>query len=247
VDLNILTLVSQANISKALEVYQFLRDELECMYHQYIECVEFDARGDLIPFSINGGQWGDFLCTIFDEWLAHDTRRVSVRLFDSILATLVDGRPTLCSAGTDCRNYFVIEYNGDVYPCDFYVKKDLKLRNIADTSWNSMLTSRLYESFGLQKQQWSNACENCHYLRFCGGDCQKNRPRRGINSLARSLLCDGWKQFFAHSLPSFRKLAKKIELDRHAAQHLSPPAKNIGRNETCPCGSGKKYKKCCMK
>ncbi|MDP2692744.1 MAG: SEC-C metal-binding domain-containing protein [bacterium] len=26
-----------------------------------------------------------------------------------------------------------------------------------------------------------------------------------------------------------------------------PEADNVGRNEPCPCFSGKKYKKCCMK
>jgi preprotein translocase subunit SecA len=25
----------------------------------------------------------------------------------------------------------------------------------------------------------------------------------------------------------------------------SPPKKKVGRNDPCPCGSGKKYKKCC--
>lgn len=29
-------------------------------------------------------------------------------------------------------------------------------------------------------------------------------------------------------------------------QVVSPEYKNIGRNELCPCGSGKKYKKCCL-
>ncbi|MBI4585332.1 MAG: SEC-C domain-containing protein [Planctomycetes bacterium] len=24
-----------------------------------------------------------------------------------------------------------------------------------------------------------------------------------------------------------------------------PPRQKIGRNDPCPCGSGKKYKKCC--
>jgi len=24
------------------------------------------------------------------------------------------------------------------------------------------------------------------------------------------------------------------------------PTKKVGRNESCPCGSGKKYKKCCL-
>jgi uncharacterized protein YecA (UPF0149 family) len=28
--------------------------------------------------------------------------------------------------------------------------------------------------------------------------------------------------------------------------NLNKPKKKIGRNDPCPCGSGKKYKKCCM-
>ena len=26
-----------------------------------------------------------------------------------------------------------------------------------------------------------------------------------------------------------------------------PPQKKIGRNDPCPCGSGKKFKKCCLR
>ncbi|HDP54206.1 MAG TPA: prepilin peptidase, partial [Bacteroidetes bacterium] len=29
--------------------------------------------------------------------------------------------------------------------------------------------------------------------------------------------------------------------------HYINPLKTIGRNDPCPCGSGKKYKKCCGK
>ena len=31
------------------------------------------------------------------------------------------------------------------------------------------------------------------------------------------------------------------------SNHKLPPEPKIGRNETCPCGSGKKYKQCCLK
>jgi len=44
---------------------------------------------------------------------------------------------------------------------------------------------------------------------------------------------------------------QKIELSRGEGQTEKKPIvrkeKKIGRNEPCPCGSGKKYKKCCGK
>jgi hypothetical protein len=36
------------------------------------------------------------------------------------------------------------------------------------------------------------------------------------------------------------------ELEDSAAQHLAS-ARVVGRNDPCPCGSGKKYKKCCLR
>jgi hypothetical protein len=30
------------------------------------------------------------------------------------------------------------------------------------------------------------------------------------------------------------------------SQRLENPFKGVGRNDPCPCGSGKKFKKCCL-
>ena len=37
------------------------------------------------------------------------------------------------------------------------------------------------------------------------------------------------------------------KLSRALDKHLAPAsAPKVGRNDPCPCGSGKKYKKCCL-
>ena len=78
VEFNALVLVSSANVKRAREVYHYLRDH-GINYHQYIPCVEFDVNGQLLPYSITGREWGDFLCEIFDEWIMRDRRQVSRR------------------------------------------------------------------------------------------------------------------------------------------------------------------------
>ena len=246
-EFNILTLVSQANVHNPLEIYRFLRDEMKCLYHQYIECVEFDQTGKQTEFSIKAQQWGDFLCTLFDEWINNDTNRVSVRLFDSIMSTLIKETPTLCSFSRDCRHYLVVEHNGDVYPCDFYVEENLKLGNIIEDNWSTFLSSPTYEMFGNRKGHYDHECNKCPYVVVCAGDCQKNRLTRGANPHSKSVLCEGWRQFYDHSMPSFRKLVKKLEQKQKRKSQPLSPSRPIGRNDLCPCGSGKKYKKCCMK
>ena len=266
VEFNILVLVSQSNVREAKLVYNYLCDQ-GFMFHQYIPCVEFDESGRLLPFAISGPEWGDFLCGIYDQWCPRDTRRVSVRHFDSILTKMVDGTYNVCCMGRDCRQYFVVEHNGDVYPCDFFVREHLKLGNILEDSWEDLQQSQKYRRFGLMKSQWNDECKDCFCLEYCSGDCLKYRIERPPDDpRTLSLLCEGWKQFYRHTLGGFEKLAGEVRRERQAAQrraHMEArmgaqrrtaapgPAPvphrvgAVGRNDPCPCGSGKKYKNCC--
>jgi uncharacterized protein len=249
VELNILVLVSDANVARGREVYRYLRD-LGFLYHQYIPCVEFDQSGGLLPFAIDGRRWGEFLCEVFDEWIGRDERTVSVRLFDSVVNRLVLGTTNICHMGDDCRQYFVVEYNGDVFPCDFFVEKELKLGNVATDGWSELLRSGVYEEFGRRKSRWNEECDGCAHLALCAGDCLKHRFASRIDAKALSALCAGWKMFYSHSGPGFARLAEEIRRQQGAGSRAVPPARAArepGRNAPCPCGSGRKYKNCCGK
>jgi len=210
VEFNTLTLVNRANVAHPETIYDYLCD-LGILHHQYIECVEFDAEGRQQPFAISGSEWGDFVCRIFDRWYARDAFRVSVRLFDTILAQLVDGISNTCVAGRSCDQYFVVEHNGDIYPCDFHVRHDLLLGNIMQDNWEDLQVSPLYRKFAAAKTAWSPACEVCPWQRFCNGDCPKNRPGA---STSLSHLCSGWKKFYAHTMPRFEELAQEVRRAR---------------------------------
>ena len=46
----------------------------------------------------------------------------------------------------------------------------------------------------------------------------------------------------------FELQKKKFELERNVRKEVSirkAPEEKVGRNDPCPCGSGKKYKNCC--
>ena len=242
VDFNILTLVNSSNVNHGREIYQYLCD-LGVEYHQYIPCVEYDRNGQALPYSITGRQWGEFLNAIFDQWIASDTRKISIRLFDAILNLMVTGECQLCHMGGHCSQYLVVEHNGDVYPCDFFVDADKKLGNIMEDGWERLLASEKYLTFGGQKASWNSRCNECPYLLYCSGDCLKHRFYGGEDPTRLSRLCEGWRIFFEHSLPGFKKLAQEFLLAQ------GRPAGNIpniscGRNDPCFCGSGRKFKKC---
>ncbi len=247
VEHNVLTLITSANVERPREVFHYLLEQ-GLFYQQYIPCVEFDAQGHPLPWTITESQWGDFLCEVFDQWISAAHPEVSVRLFDALLAVLVGEPPALCHLGTDCRSYLVVEYNGDVYPCDFFVNREFLLGNIETDSWASLRGSERYAAFGQQKAAWAGECEGCEYVRFCAGDCLKHRWRYDRNPRRLSWLCAGWRQFYAHALPALGRLADSLRQERQVQRSL--PARGgvpqaVPRNAPCPCGSGRKFKKCC--
>jgi uncharacterized protein len=221
VEFNILVAVNSANVGMARRIYTFLLD-LGIRYHQYIPIVEFDEQGRPLPFSIDGPQWGAFLKGLFEVWYP-DAGRVSIRLFDALLTYLVEGSRILCTMGTDCRQYFLVEHNGDIYPCDFFASPELRLGNIVETDWSALLASRRYEAFGRQKSQWNEACEDCPFLELCMGDCLKHRfygaPGLRSDPANLSWLCSGWKIFYESCLPGFRRIARRIQ--RHRSREMA--------------------------
>lgn len=213
VEFNILTLVTKANVKKGKEVYQFLCDK-GFFYQQYVECIEFNAQGQPLPYAITGEEWGNFLCEIFNEWIKSDIYRVSIRLFDAILSHIVEDQYTICSMGPRCGQYFVVEHNGDIYPCDFFVRDNLKIGNIEKDNWRNLLASPVFIHFSEQKNKWDPQCNQCEYQQFCSGDCLKNRLYRSSNPGQLSRLCKGWQIFYQHALPTFQTLADKIRRDQ---------------------------------
>ncbi|MHB1458412.1 MAG: anaerobic sulfatase maturase [Armatimonadota bacterium] len=244
-EFNILTLVSAANVHHGKQVFQYLHN-MGIQYHQYIPCVEFDIDGNPLPWTITGEEWGTFLCDIFDEWIYGNPYGTSVRLFDSILTYLVDGYRTLCQMDSSCCQYFVVEHNGDIYPCDFFVDSSLKLGNISTNKWSDIGQSEIYKEFGKQKAQYPDECSECGYLQLCMGDCLKHRIGAKGSIVNKSWLCKGWKAFYEHSMPGFQKLARSIIDQRKmiTTTKSSIAMPEAGRNDPCPCGSGKKFKKC---
>lgn len=218
VEFNVLTLVNRLNGQAPERVYDYLVEQ-GVKFHQYIECVEFDKDGELLPFSLDGDAWGEFLCRLFDRWYPDDVYTVSVRLFDSIIWRLVEGQANCCTFDRDCRQYFVVEHNGDIYPCDFYVYPELCLGNVMDADWKAIQGSKAYTAFGSRKGNRHRDCVLCDFAWVCAGDCPKNRMGHvaGRDSTSLSVLCSGWRRFFAHALPRLRQLAAAYK-KRHLAK-----------------------------
>jgi uncharacterized protein len=218
VSCNALTVVGRHNEDRPVEVYDYLRS-LRIRHMQFIPLMEWEraaAGPEPSQFSVSAAGWGRFLNGIFDRWFPRDVRRVSIRHHDSIMELLVNGRYNVCTMSDRCGGHIVVEHNGDLYPCDFYVEPDLLLGSIHErddetgsTALGRAVISPTYRAFIEQKARRDARCEECRYRRLCGGDCPKLRVPMD-DGRGRSALCDGWISFYDHALADLERLSRSV-------------------------------------
>ena len=221
------------------------------------------GQANVTEWSVGREQYGDFLIGVFDEWVRQDVGKYYVQLFDVTLANWVGEDPGLCVFSETCGEALVMEHNGDIYSCDHFVYENYLLGNILDKPLGGMATSEQQFLFGENKRNsLPQYCLSCDYRFACHGECPKHRfdktpdGEEGLN-----YLCQSYKKFFLHVHPYMQYMAdelskkrppanvmqwvKKID-DRKSGNYSPVKTVSIGRNDPCPCGSGRKYKNCCI-
>lgn len=239
VEWNALAVVNDFNADYPLDFYNFFK-EIECKYIQFTPIVEriynhTDGRHlaspvntgnvPLADFSVTPEQWGEFLCTLFDEWVKKDVGEYFIQIFDSTLANWVGEQPGVCTMARTCGHAGVMEYNGDVYSCDHFVFPEYKLGNIRTHTLVEMMYSDRQEKFGQNKyNSLPRQCKECEFLFACNGECPKNRfavTKDGEPGL--NYLCSGYKRFFRHVAPYMEFMKNELAAGR-------PPA-NVMKQE----------------
>lgn len=233
VEWNALAVVNDFNADYPLDFYNFFK-EIDCRYIQFTPIVERlyphkdgrhlaspmdNGKVSLADFSVSPEQWGEFLVTLFDEWVKEDVGKYFIQLFDATLANWVGQQPGVCTMARTCGHAGVMEYNGDVYSCDHFVFPEYKLGNIRTHTLVEMMYGERQQQFGMDKYAKLPAqCKNCEFLFACNGECPKNRfaftadGEPGLN-----YLCSGYKRYFRHVAPYMDFMKQELEAGRPPA------------------------------
>lgn len=229
VEWNAMATVNHVTAARPQAFYHFFRD-IGCHYLQFTPVVErrrdtsalaaVDEAGVVTPESVRPDEWGNFLCTVFDEWVRRDVGNVFVQLFDATLAGWMGVEPGVCSMAPTCGHAAVIDATGDVYSCDHFVFPQYRLGNILGAeSLTSMLYSERQQAFGRAKRDaLPKQCRSCQWLPVCNGECPRlrfavsNDGEPGLN-----YLCKGYRRYFEHVAPA-------MDFMRNELLHERPPA-----------------------
>lgn len=206
---DILCVVNAHNVRHPHILYGFFK-EINARYITFLPLVEQEGKHGVSDISVPSGIWGQFLCSIFDEWVKEDIGNVKVQIFEESLRTAFNQEHSLCIFRPTCGDIPVIEHNGDFYSCDHYVDEKHRLGNITETPLVELLESPAQFAFGADKENnLPSYCRECLVRSMCNGGCPRNRfiltpdGETGLN-----YLCAGYKQFFSHSQPFVSQVAE---------------------------------------
>ncbi len=200
VDFNILTVLTGRCAENIDEILRHFKKR-NYKYLQFIPCLRPFGDKTESELYMTPEQYQHFLIHGFNAYVKDYVRDeyTSIRYFDN-LVHLYLGNPTeQCGMCGHCTHQFVVEGNGNVYPCDFYCTDEWLLGNINDNNENfntlahcEKATEFLKESLAIKEE-----CKKCKYLALCrGGGCKRNRYDRDY--------CESYKGFFDACLPLFR-------------------------------------------
>ena len=237
VEWNAMAVVNAYNAEHPLEFYHFFRDN-GCQYLQFTPIVERltehedgrtlasladDREIPLADASVTPQQWGNFLCTIFDDWVRHDVGKMFVEIFDCTLANWMGVLPGICAYSKECGHAGVMEHNGDVYSCDHFVFPEYKLGNIREQSLIDMLYGEKQQAFSrLKHTSLPRQCKECDMEFACHGECPKNRFEKDkYGEPGLNYLCQGYYQYYTHVAPYMDFMKRELLAQRPPANIMN--------------------------
>ena len=211
VPFNILCVVDNTVARNANQVLNFFLQN-GFFYLQFIPCLdELDFNGETEP-RLSAQAYLRFLLTSVRKYVSCFWKGtfLSIRNLDNYVGMLLNLPPESCAMNGRCSAYFVVEGDGSVYPCDFYVLDRYKMGNVAEQSFQEMYDSELCRKFVAESLWVDPACKQCPWYALCRGGCRREREpfREGKPGLNR--FCETYRKFFEQAVPQLEYVAAEL-------------------------------------
>lgn len=199
VEFNILCVVTGRNARSVEKIYRFYRRQ-GFRWLQFIPCIEplAQQRGEA-RYHLSAEDYGDFLIRLFDLWY-DDLRRgeyISIRHLDNWLAILLGERPEACNMAGQCSVQFVVEGDGGVYPCDFYVLDEWRMGTVGEISFAEMQQGEAAKRFITASLRVPEQCRGCRWHSLCRNGCRRDRTVLPDGSIDLNCYCAAYQKFFS--------------------------------------------------
>ena len=211
VEFNILTVVTKHTIPHTKDIYLFYKS-MGFEWQQYIPCLNpLDEFHMDYEYSLTSKDYTLFLKDLFDCWYeeAKTGHLRYIRFFIGLMNLLCRQAPGACEMNGVCSRQFVIEADGSVFPCDFYMLDKWLLGNFNTDSIEDFEKKRKELHFIEQSANMDPSCQNCKWVYLCRGGCRRDRIPLDDGSFGKNRHCKSFKEFFEYAYP---KLVEIVNL-----------------------------------
>lgn len=211
VEFNILTVVTPKNARHAKQVYSFFKKN-GLKYQQYIPCLPPLGENNIQKDCLTPEQYGIFLKDLFQQWYIDkkNGNNIYIRYFENLLQMLAGYPPEACGLSGNCCNQWVVEADGGVYTCDFYVLDKWMLGNFNTNSVEEIEKNPIVSEFINLSKEIPQKCQKCKWFDLCHGGCKRERTTDENGSLT-NMFCDGYKDFFEFAVPKLVEILRNFQ------------------------------------
>lgn len=201
VEYNILSVITSQTAKNIGKIYGFFSHN-KFTYQQYIPCLDplYKERGNQI-YSLTPELYSNFLCTLFDLWYNDFIRgkQISIRYFDNLLQIMIGYPSESCGMMGQCTRQIVVEADGGVYPCDFFMLDEYLLGNLNNDDFPQIEARRDSLGFIESSRNIPPQCRKCRWYQLCGGGCRRDRETISDLEISVNYYCSSYRQFFEYS------------------------------------------------
>lgn len=212
VEYNILFVVDAYVARHVNKVYNFFKKN-NFKYLQFIPCLDpLGEEPGKYEYSLTPERLSYFMKNLFDEWYKDfmSDNYISIRYFDNLVGMVMGYPPEACGMSGICSCQFVVEADGGVYPCDFYVLDEWYLGNLKDSSFEDLKFSENGKRFVEASKHRSPECSGCRWFGICRGGCRRTREPFADGIPVLNYYCSAYKEFFEYSAERIEKVARKV-------------------------------------
>lgn len=216
VEFNILCVITSLTARHTAQIYRFfMKNNLR--YMQFIPCLDpmYEEKGQH-NYSLTPKLYGQFLKNLFDLWYA-DVKKgnfVYIRYFENLVGMLLGIMPEACGVFGRCSYQTVIEADGGVYPCDFYVIDRYRMGNLITDSFEEIEKKRLEIGFAAQSLHVHEKCKTCRWYKICRGGCRRDREPAVNDVPGLNYFCESYLEFFDYSFDRLAEIARMVSSKR---------------------------------
>ena len=171
---NILCVLTNELAAMPDKVWRFILAE-KVKFIQFIPCLESFDEDENSPYPLKPARFASFYARLYYWWMKEleNGNYYSIKLFDDTANYYFRGVPSSCGINGRCNAQYVVEADGSVYPCDFYVLDRYNAGNLKKLTLHEIFDSNVMQAFMAEERKLPPLCNTCQYMKYCNGGCKR--------------------------------------------------------------------------